>query len=175
MDLSQLDPVATNLIHVALTNADARAWLLGQDWKQLLSGEPDMGLLVKVLGHGLTPGDNAAINSWLAALPGDEETALRRILEKGILPISRPSKNDAVSKRPEEASGISWHPLRTAQDAWRSLQRRQANRRLEAIYARLSEPGMSPEEVVILQKELLDLQKHLTDIARPFSSNPEND
>ncbi len=146
IDLSQLDPVITNLIHVALINAEARAWLLEQDWESFLSGEPNMELLVKVLAQEITPGDNTAINSWLATLPGDEEWAIRRILEKGILPISLPSKNDAVSKRPEEASGISWHPLKTAQDAWRALERRQKNRRLEAIYAQMRQPGLSAEE-----------------------------
>jgi DNA primase len=162
IDLSQLDPVITNLIHVALINAEARAWLTQQDWESFLSGEPNMELLVKVLAQEITPGDNTAINSWLATLPGDEEWAIRRILEKGILPISQPSKNDAVSKRPEEASGISWHPLKTAQDAWVALRRRQDNRQLEAIYARLRQPGLSAEEATVLQKQILDLQKRNT-------------
>jgi hypothetical protein len=162
IDLSQLDPVITNLIHVALINAEARGWLTQQDWKNFLSGEPNAELLVKVLAQEITPGDNTAINSWLATLPGNEEWAIRRILEKGVLPISQPSKNDAVSKRPEEASGISWHPLKTAQDAWVALRRRQDNRHLEAIYARLRQPGLSDEEVTVLQKQILDIQKRNT-------------
>lgn len=170
----QLDPVATNLIHVALTSAEALAWLKEQDWKTVLAGEPDMELLMKILVQEIVPGDSVGINSWLATLPGNEETAVRRILEKGILPISAPSKHDAMSIRPEETAGKSWHPLRTAQDAWRSVQGRRIKRRLDTIYARLGRPETPAEEVLPLQKEILDLQRQLTDIARPFSSNPEN-
>ena len=169
----QLDPLATNLIHVALTNDDALGWLKTQDWKGVLAGEPDMELLLKILAQNITPGDSATVNSWLATLPGNEETAIRRILEKGILPVSAPSKHDAVSIRPEETVGKSWHPLRTARDAWRSVQGRRIKRRLDAIYARLGRPETPADEVLALQKEILDLQRELTDIARPFSSNPE--
>ena len=55
-----------------------------------------------------------------------------------------------------------------------ALYRRQISPTLNAIHARLAQPGLPFEEGVVLQKEILDLQKQLTDIARPFSSNPEN-
>ena len=161
VDLLVSDSAATNMIHVALMNAEARSWLKQQDWKSFLANEPSMELLIKVLAQDIVPGDNAGINSWLSTLPGREEAVIRQIIEKGIPPISQPSKR-AELKRPEEVVGISWHPLKTAQDSWRVLQRRQINRRLEEVYARFK-PGLSPEEIDNLKKEIHDLQKQSTE------------
>ncbi|HWB60399.1 MAG TPA: DNA primase [Chthoniobacteraceae bacterium] len=171
----QLDPVGANLVLVALTDAGARTWLLQQEWKELLSSEPEMDLLAKVLALDITPGDSAGLNSWLATLPGNEEAGIRRILERGVLPLSLPSRHDAVSIRPEETVGKSWHPLKTAQDAWCFLQQRQIKRRLDSINAILKAPETTQKEALELQKEILDLQRRLTDIARPFSPNPDQE
>jgi len=173
-DLTQTDPMITNLIHVALTNSEARAWLKERDWKRVLANEPNADLLQAALEQDIDPDDNATINSWLTTLPPAEDTTIRRILEKGIMPISQASRNDAVASRPETAAGILWHPLKTAQDAWVSLERRQLTSRVTAAQARMRTPNLPFEEIINLQKEVLDLQKQLTDIARPFSSNKIN-
>ena len=169
-DLIQSEPLITNLIYVALRNAEARAWLHEQDWKRTLQAEPNAELLIKALTQNINPEDNSSINSWLATLEPSEEATMRRIMEKGMLPIGKPSRNDAVVARPESVTGVLWHPLKTAQDAWISLEKGQITRRLTGIQARLRTPDLPFEEIIKLQKETLDLQRQLTDIARPFSS-----
>lgn len=173
-DFSRLDPVTTNLIHVALTSAEARAWLKEQDWQRLLSGEPDMELLEKVLAQAIDPEDSTAVTTWLATLSPEEESAILRIRQKGVLPVGQPSRNDALSVKQEEEAGKLWHPLRTAQDAWQVLQKRRVTRRLDGIYAQLREPNLPADKITSLQKEVLDLQRQLTEIGRPFSAqSPE--
>jgi DNA primase len=168
----QYEPMISNLIHVALTSAEACEWLRGCDWQRVLTKEPDTELLIKFLLRGLIPGDTAGINSWLSTLEPAEESTIRRILEKGMLPLGEPSRNDAVAARPETVSGVLWHPLKTAQDAWLCIERRQIQRRIDAITARIRTPPVPPfDEIIILQKEVLDLKNQLNYIARPFSSS----
>ena len=170
-DLIQTEPLITNLIYVAVRNAEARAWLQQRDWKRILENEPNAELLIKALAHNLKPDDNSSINSWLTTLSPSEEATIRRILERGMLPMGKPSKNDAVVARPENVTGVLWHPMKTAQDAWLSLERGQVTRQITAISARRRTPDLPFEEIIKLQKETLDLRRELTDIARPFSSN----
>ncbi|MGB8356372.1 MAG: DNA primase [Chthoniobacteraceae bacterium] len=170
-DLIQTEPLITNLIYVAVRNAEARAWLQQRDWKRVLGNEPNADLLIEALERDLNPDDNSSINSWLTTLSASKEATVRRILERGMLPIGKPSRNDAVVARPENVTGVLWHPMKTAQDAWLSLTRGQITRQITAISARMRTPDLPFEEIIKLQKETLDLRAQLTDIARPFSSN----
>ncbi len=134
----------------ALRSKEAREWLLAQSWRELLSNNPEADLLCKVLAGDFQPDETNSVNAFLPGLSSDEGAFLSSLL---------------LDKLPPNA-------LVVAQDCWRDLQRREIKRRQEALSSRLRLPNLPMNEVVALQKEILDLQKHLTDIARPFSSPP---
>jgi DNA primase len=135
------------ICQLALADHDAREWLLAQDWKTVSSQDPDGDLLAAVLGAELQAGDANSVNSFLASLPAEQEAVLSQLM---------------LDKVPD-------NPAAVAQECWQDLERRGLRRRVEAITSRLRSPEISSDEVLALQKEVLDLQRRLTDIARPFS------
>jgi DNA primase len=116
----------------------------------MLENEPGAELLAKILAADLAADDPATINAFLATLDASEEAALAGLL---------------TDKPPRNALAI-------AHDAWRELERRRIRRRMEVCQARLRQPGLGAEEVARWQKEVFDLQSHLSNLARLFSPPP---
>ncbi|RYD82444.1 MAG: DNA primase [Verrucomicrobiaceae bacterium] len=145
--LPKMDPTLHLLSLAALHNEDARAWLLEEEWREQLAHEPDAGLLIKILEADYQPGDTGSLQGFLTTFEPEEEAAI-----SGLLGDKPPV-----------------HPLTVARDCWNELERRQIRRRVEAIKARMRAPGISVEEITTLQKEILDRQKRLLDIAPPLS------
>lgn len=145
--IPKLDPTLRLLALAALHDEDARAWLLEEEWRNQLANEPDAGLLVKILEGDYQPGNPASAQAFLTTLAPAEEAAI-----SGLLGEKAPM-----------------NPLTVARDCWNELERRQIRRRIEAIKARLRTPGLSAEDITQLQKEILDRQKRLLDIAPPLS------
>ena len=142
-----LEPTARLLALAALHDAAARAWILAEPWQRVFADDPEAALLVKILSADLHPGSPASIHAFLTTLTAAEESAVSGLLEA-----------------PPPA-----HPVAVANDCWRELERRQIRRRSEAVQARLRTPNLELSEVSKLQKEVLDLQKRLNDVARPLS------
>ena len=142
-----LDPTARLLALVALHDAAARAWILAEPWRRIFGDDPDAALLVKILAADLQPGSQASIHAFLTTLEAAEEAVV-----SGLLGEPPPA-----------------HAMTQAHDCWRDLERRQIRRRIEAIQARLRTPNLDFAEQSKLQKEILDLQKRLIDVARPLS------
>jgi hypothetical protein len=61
------------------------------------------------------------------------------------------------------------YALTIAHDGWREMECRKVRRALERRYAQLRAPGLAVETVGKLQKEVLDLKSHLSNISRPLS------
>lgn len=142
-----LDATMRLLALVALHDEAARAWILAEPWQRTFGPDPDAGLLVKILAANLNPGQPASIHAFLTTLTSAEEAAV-----SGLLEVPPPA-----------------HPVTVAHDCWRDLERRQIRRRMEAIHAKLRAQDTSLPDMARLQKEVLDLQKRLLDIARPLS------
>jgi DNA primase len=143
----ELEPTIRLLATVALRDEAGRAWLLEEPWTDVLEQEPDAELLAKILGADLHPDDPASLQRFLVTLSGPEEATVVSLLE------DKPPAN----------------PLAIAHDSWRELDRRRIKRRLDSCKARLRQPEMDASEIVKLQKEVFDLQTHLTNLARLFS------
>jgi uncharacterized coiled-coil DUF342 family protein len=60
-------------------------------------------------------------------------------------------------------------PLCRAQECWDEIERRQLRRRIEAVKAKQRSPHLALEDAAALHQQILDLQKRLFDITRPFS------
>lgn len=143
----RLPPLIRLLALVALHDAPARTWLLGEPWPRVIASDPDGALLAKILAAKLTASDAASTNAFLATLDAEEESCVSGLLE---------------DKVPE-------HAMTIAHDCWRELERREIGRRIGTLQARLRAADVSVAEVAKLQKEVLDLQKRRSDIARPLS------
>ena len=59
--------------------------------------------------------------------------------------------------------------LAAAQDCWHAIEKRELLRRRELLKARMRAPNIPAGEVTEIQKQILDLQKLITDISRPLS------
>lgn len=144
---AELDSAVRLLCLVALRDETTRAWLLEEPWRELLEHEPGADLLKKILGAELNLDHPPSVQAFLTTLEAAEEAVVSGFLE---------------DKPPA-------HPMAIAHDAWRELECRRVRRRLEARQARLRAEGLEFAEVLKLQKEVLDLQTHLSNISRPLS------
>ena len=142
-----LDPTMHLLALAILRDTAAREWVLEEEWTQMFTDDPAAEFVGKILAAELRPDDPASVNAFLSTLSAEEEAAASTLLEE---------------RAPE-------HAMTIAHDCWRELERRKIRRRLDAVQARLRAPGQALETIVASQKEILDLQKRLSDIARPFS------
>ena len=142
-----LDPTIRLLALVALRDAAAREWLLAEPWDTMLGDQPEGELLVKILAADLNPDALESLHRFLTTLGAGEEAVVSGLLG---------------DKAPDHAMAI-------AHDCWRELERRKIRRRTEAIQARMRAQDLAAEEVAKMQKEILDLQKRLSDISRPLS------
>jgi DNA primase len=107
---------------------------------------PTAALLGKILKASLDIEARESVGAFLGTLPADEEAALSELL------IGPPIKNSTE----------------VASDCWRDLCGRSIKRKIDAIQARIRGGDLPLSEVANLHKEMLDLQKRLPDIPRPF-------
>lgn len=143
----RMPPTIRLLALVSLHDPAARTWLLGEPWQRVIGSDPEGELLMKILAAPIAPGDAASTNAFLATLTAVEEACLSGLL----------------GEKPPE------HAMTVAHDCWRALERQMIERRLGEIQARLRASGLPQNEEIKLQKEVLDLQKRRSDIARPLS------
>lgn len=151
IEVLELTKAMSLLCLLGLRHAETRQWLQGHIDRAFLANEPGADLLIKILGTDLRPDNVSSINAFLASLDTSEEPVASSLL---------------LEKIPD-------HPGPVAADCLRDLERRDIKRRQETLAARMRQPGLPMEQIIKLQKEILDLQKHFTDIARPLSSSRE--
>jgi DNA primase len=142
-----LDQTVRLLALALMHSTEAREWVLEEDWRPRLAGEPQAGVLLAILeGHALLENAQGA-QAFLSRQPADLEALLSGLL---------------TEKAPD-------HPLAAAQDCFLEFQRRRLRRQMEDLKARQKRGAGSLEESTQLHQQILDLQKRLFDIARPFS------
>ncbi|MEP6699209.1 MAG: DNA primase, partial [Verrucomicrobiota bacterium] len=139
-------PAAIRLRHevamlclLALREAEARAFLQAQNWRELLAQTPDAEMLVRILESDLKPGDPASINAFMAGLPAEEEA-----LVSGWLLQKMPPNGVEVA--------IGW---------WNGLRQAVLRRQLQIAEGRMQLPRLTAGEEINLQKQILDLQEQL--------------
>jgi DNA primase len=129
---------------LALRDAAARDFLLGQEWEETVRETPGSEILGKILASDLRPDDPASLNLFMSSLGREEESLVSSWLLQKIPP------------NPEEV----------ARDWWEGLRQPTLRRRLQAAQSRLKLPGLSAGEVVALQKQVVDLRGQLDDFSR---------
>jgi DNA primase len=149
---SSVQPLAARqpigaLTLLALGDEDVRRWISAQPWSTHLMEMEDAGLLVKILDSEVSLSEPASLAAFAAGLDATAQTLLDTLLRER-LPDNR---------------------LAAARDCWHAIEKRDLLHRRDLLLARMRDPALSHGEVTEIQKQILDLQKHLTDISRPFS------
>ena len=134
----------TLLLKLALEHAEARQWLHDQAWEELLPRVAGGELLAGLLAVEIDVNDPSATAAFLATLPPEEEAFLTGLLMDKPFP----------------------QPMLVLRDSWRGLERTLLMERLAALESRMRLPDVPNGEITRLQKEVLDLQLRLKDIAR---------
>jgi len=129
---------------LALRDEEARAFLLEQDWREVLASVPGSDLLTKIFQADLRPADSASLNLFQTTLSPAEES-----LVSGWL----------LQKMPA-------NPATLAREWWNGLRQAILRRELEAAESRLRLPNLTTGEIMQLQKQVLDLRGQLHDVPR---------
>jgi DNA primase len=135
---------------LALRDADARSFLLEQNWREILAQTPGAELLIRILESDLRPDEPGSLNLFMSTLPPEEEA-----LVSGWL----------LTKVPADARNV-------AESWWLGLRQAALRRQLQAAESRMRLPQLSTGEVVNLQKQILDLQGQLHELSQ-FSPSPK--
>ena len=128
---------------LALRDADARAALLNEDWREVLSQTPDAEMLLRILESDLRPDDSASVNGFMASLsPGEEALVSSWLLQRV----------------PPNAAAV-------ARDWWAGLQQAVIRRQLQIAEGRMRIPQLSAGEMTRLQKQVIDLKMQLDELS----------
>ena len=128
---------------LALRDADARAALLNEDWRDVLSQTPDAEMLLRILESDLRPDDPASVNGFMASLsPGEEALVSSWLLQRV----------------PPNAAAV-------ARDWWAGLQQAVVRRQLQIAEGRMRIPQLSAGEMTRLQKQVIDLKMQLDELS----------
>lgn len=137
------------LLTLALQDAEVLEWLRLQDIEELLHDFPGLDMLNQVWLAHFPAGDETALAAFLARLSAAEESAFsvvmgRRKMERGI----------AVAKATLEA-----------------LYTERLKHLIERARAQMRQPGLSPERLDELQKQLMAWHKEYLDRTKPSSDS----
>jgi DNA primase len=128
---------------LALRDEEAREFIHRQNWREILAQVPGAEILVRILESELRPSDAASLNAFMATLsPQDEGLVSSWLLQK--VPA---------------AAGImvgKW---------WLGIRQAVLRRQLEVAKNKIKLPGLTTDDVVNLQKEILDLQEQLHELS----------
>jgi DNA primase len=129
---------------LALRDEEARAFLLAQDWRDMLGNIPGADLLIKILEADIRPDEPASLNLFQTTLgPAEESVVSGWLLQR--IPAS---------------------PATVAREWWNGLRQAILRRELEAAESRLRLPNLTTGEIMQLQKQVLDLRGQLHDVLR---------
>jgi len=144
--LAAKEPIEV-LTLLALGDSEIRRWISAQPWSARLFEMEGAELLVKIIDSDVSLSEPASLAAFSAGLDDPAQAHLNALLDHRL---------------PENRLGA-------AQDCWNAIEKRDLPRRRELLTARLRDPNLSAGEVTEIQKQILDLQKLLTDISRPLS------
>jgi DNA primase len=148
----QIQPLAATqpigaLTLLALGDPEIRRWIVAQPWSPRLAEMEGAELLVKILDSEVSLEEPGSLAAFCASLDEAGQALLGALLRER-LPENR---------------------IVAAQDCWNAIEKREMARRREVLLARMRDPNLSAAEITEIQKQILDLQKLITDISRPLS------
>ena len=137
---------------LALRNEEARNFLRGQNWREVLAQMPGAEILVRILESELRVNDAASLNAFMATLSPTEEALVSSWL---------------LQRMPAKAGTM-------AEEWWLGIRQAVLRRQLEVAENRMKLPELSTGDVVNLQKQILDLREQLHELPK-LSPAPARD
>jgi DNA primase len=137
---------------LALRDEEARNFLRGQNWREVLAQMPGAEILVRILESELRVNDAASLNAFMATLSPTEEALVSSWL---------------LQRMPAKAGTM-------AEEWWLGIRQAVLRRQLEVAENRMKLPELSTGDVVNLQKQILDLREQLHELSK-FSPAPARD
>jgi len=137
---------------LALRDEEARSFLRGQNWREVLAQMPDAEILVRILESELRVNDPASLNAFMATLLSAEEGLVSSWL---------------LQRMPAEAGTM-------AEEWWLGIRQAVLRRQLEVAENKMKLPELSTGDVVNLQKQILDLREQLHELSK-LSPAPARD
>ncbi len=128
---------------LALRDAEARAALLSEKWREVLAQTPDAEMLLRILESDLRPDDPASVNRFMSGLASAEEALVSSWL---------------LQRVPPNAAAV-------ARDWWTGLEQAVVRRQLQIAEGRLRIPQLSAGEMTRLQKQVVDLKMQLAELS----------
>jgi DNA primase len=132
---------------LALGDLEIRRWITAQPWSGSLLEMEGAELLVKILDSDVSLEEPGSVAAFAASLEAPEQALLNALLRERL---------------PEDR-------LAAAVDCWGAIEKRELLHRRDVLLARMRDPSLSQGEITEIQKQILDLQKLITDISRPLS------
>jgi DNA primase len=132
---------------LALRDQEARRWIAAQPWSERIFELDSADLLAKILESDVDAEDPASLAVFTSDLTSEQQGIITRLMRE---------------KFPDR-------PIVGAHEIWVDSEKRDLARRRELLLARMRDPNLSPAEITEIQKQILDLQKLITDISRPLS------
>jgi DNA primase len=132
---------------VALADPEIRRWISAQPWSLRLLDMEGAGLLVKILDSDISLSEPASLSTFATTLDESARELFGSLLREPL---------------PEDR-------LAAARDYWNAIEKRDLLHRRDLLLARMRDPNLSQGEITEIQKQVLDVQKLLTDISRPLS------
>ncbi|HEU0275374.1 MAG TPA: DNA primase [Candidatus Udaeobacter sp.] len=130
---------------VALRDEKARAFLLEQNWREILRQVSNAEILTRILESDVRPDDAASLNAFMVTLSPPEE----RLVSSWLLQKAPPNAGAMVEK---------W---------WLGIRQSVLRRQLDVAANKITLPELSTGEIVNLQKQILDLQEQLRELSQP--------
>jgi len=130
---------------LALRDEAAREFLRQQNWREILAQVPDGEILVRILESDLRPSDAASLNAFMVTLSPAHE---------GLVSSS------LLQRVPHNAGTL-------VEKWWLAICQSILRRQLDVATSRIKLPRLSTGDVLILQKQILDLQQQLHELSRP--------
>ena len=137
---------------LALRDEEARNFLRGQNWREVLAQMPGAEILVRILESELRVNDAASLNAFMATLSPTEEALVSSWL---------------LQRMPAKAGTM-------AEEWWLGIRQAVLRRQLEVAENRMKLPELSTGDVVNLQKQILDLREQLHEVSK-LSPAPARD
>ena len=159
------------LTFLALGDPEVRRWIAAQPWSQRLLEIDGAALLVKILDSDVSLADATSLNAFSASLDQPARALLDPLLEfrSHSLVSTKLNEPDQALLETLLLRCLPANRIAAAQDWWRAIEKRDLLARRDLLVARMRDSNLSSGEVTEIQKQILDLQKHLTDISRPLS------
>ncbi|MGI8820839.1 MAG: DNA primase [Chthoniobacterales bacterium] len=133
---------------LGLRDAEARDFLLAQDWREVLGQTPDSEMLVRILDAPLRPDDSASINAFMAQLSASEEALVSAWL---------------LQRVPGQAVEVT-------RGFWSGLEQAAVRRQLQIAEGRMRMPQINAGEMTALQKQVVDLKNQLDELSAVSSA-----